>query len=179
VFNIVPAPTCKYHSLSSPRNPYNSLSSPRIPLSNLYFFYFLLLCKSLAHTLTCSTLLPHSLIDDTLATLDLVIPHTSAKCNRWLNTEVARKGLDPNISYRISASQCISDYPHWQTRLSAIAEALERSKPATVGQWWHDRRDMGQWWGFWLLVIGIFLTVLFGLIQSITGIIQVTRPAKE
>jgi hypothetical protein len=97
----------------------------------------------------------------------------------WLSTEVTRKGLDRNILHRTSASQCISDYPHWQTRLSAIAEALERSKPATVGQWWHDRRDMGQWWGFWLLVVGIFLTVLFGLIQSITGIIQVARPAKE
>jgi hypothetical protein len=92
---------------------------------------------------------------------------------------VTRKGLDRNILYRTNASQFTSDYPHWQTRLSAIAEALERSKPATVGQWWHDRRDMGQWWGFWLLVVGIFLTVLFGLIQSITGIIQVTRPAKE
>jgi hypothetical protein len=167
VFNIVSAPACKYHSL------------PRNPLSNLYFFYSLILFKSLTHTLTRSTLLPNSLVDETLATLDLIVPHTSAKCNIWLSTEVTRKGLDRNISYRNSASRCISDYPHWQTRLSAIAEALERSKPATVSQWWHDRRDMGQWWGFWLLVMGIFLTVLFGLIQSITGIIQVTRPTKE
>jgi hypothetical protein len=155
------------------------LFSSQKPFFKSLLLYFLLLFKSLTYTLSRSTLLSHSLIDESLATLDLIIPHTSVKCNTWLSTEVTRKGLDRNILHRTSASQCISDYPHWQTRLSAIAEALERSKPATVGQWWHDRRDMGQWWGFWLLVVGIFLTVLFGLIQSITGIIQVARPAKD
>jgi hypothetical protein len=95
-----------------------------------------------------------------------------------LSTEVNQFGLDRNIIYRKCASRRTADYVHWQTRLLAIAEVFERSKPATFRQQWHDRRDMGQWWAFWLVVTGILLTVLFGLIQSVTGIIQVARPGK-
>lgn len=70
-----------------------------------------------------------------------------------------------------------SRYPYWQDKLLAIEETFEKSKPRSFLQWWHDTRDMQQWWGFWLLVTGIFLTVMFGLIQSVTGIIQVLRPS--
>lgn len=32
----------------------------------------------------------------------------------------------------------------------------------------------GEKWNYWLIVLGIVLTILFGLIQSVTGILQVT-----
>lgn len=68
-------------------------------------------------------------------------------------------------------------YVYWLERLMTVSESFDRSKPSSVIQWWHDRRDMGQWWGFWLIVAGIILTVIFGLIQSITGILQVIKPS--
>ena len=89
--------------------------------------------------------------------------------------EIFQIGLDRNIMYREIASREKKSYIYWRERLLNISERYERSKPSSFLQWWYDRRDMGQWWTFWLLITGIFLTVLFGLIQSITGILQVIK----
>lgn len=70
-----------------------------------------------------------------------------------------------------------SRYPYWQDKLLAIEDAFEKSKPRNLAQWWHDRRDMQRWWGFWLAITSIFLTLFFGLFQSVTGIIQVVKPS--
>ncbi|KAJ6442558.1 class I glutamine amidotransferase-like protein [Purpureocillium lavendulum] len=118
-------------------------------------------------------LLPDEFVDETLATLGLLVPHSMAACNVWLRGETARLGLDRDLMYRATADRRKGSYPYWQDRLAALCEAFDRTKPSSPMQWWHDRRDMGQWWGFWLVVAGIALTVLFGLIQSITGILQV------
>lgn len=120
---------------------------------------------------------PGAFIDETLATINMLIPHTNASCNRWLRTEIETQGLDPTMMYRTSASRVSTEYPFWRERLDTIVDALETSKPRNFYQWWHDRRDMREWWGFWLVVTGIFLTVLFGLIQSVTGVIQIARPS--
>ncbi|KAK8015880.1 putative dihydroorotase [Apiospora marii] len=66
-------------------------------------------------------------------------------------------------------------YMHWYHRLSLIAEAFDVAGPSTFRQWWYDRRKMERWWGFWLLVIGVFLAVVFGLIPSVKGILQVLK----
>ena len=87
--------------------------------------------------------------------------------------------LDRNIIHRDPPIPSKANYRYWQDRLMAIEDAFERSKPRSVSQWWHDRRDIQQWSGFWLVVVGIFLTVLFGLIQSITGIIQVIISSRQ
>lgn len=97
------------------------------------------------------------------------------RCNTWLQTQISHMGLDPNILYRETADRRRNVYAYWLDRLLAVSEAFDKSKPSNPIQWWHDRRDMGQWWGFWLVIAGIFLTVLFGLIQSITGILQVVK----
>ncbi|KAL1839858.1 hypothetical protein VTJ49DRAFT_1044 [Mycothermus thermophilus] len=54
-----------------------------------------------------------------------------------------------------------------------LSDAFDNAKPRGMRQWLHDRRDMGQWWNYWFIVMGLTLTVLFGLIQSVTGILQV------
>ncbi|KAF9893675.1 hypothetical protein FE257_009843 [Aspergillus nanangensis] len=119
--------------------------------------------------------LPHDLIQETLATFGLLLPIANRHCTNWLCAEMDKHGLDRNIVYRTGVSRSVADYAHWQSRLLIIAEWYDRSRPATLRQWWHDRRDTDQWWGFWLIVVGIFLTVVFGFIQAVTGIIQVTR----
>lgn len=55
-----------------------------------------------------------------------------------------------------------------------IKETLENSKPVRVKQWLHDRRDSNIHYAFWFIIAAIALTLIFGLVQSITGILQVT-----
>lgn len=40
-------------------------------------------------------------------------------------------------------------------------------------QWWFDRRDRVQWATFWTAFVVFVLTVVFGIIGSATGIMQV------
>jgi len=126
-----------------------------------------------------SHFLPSAFFDEALSTIDLLIPLTKSGCNSWLAHEIAAWGLDQNLVHRDRPDHDKASYAYWQDRLLAIEEAFESSKPKSVFQWWHDKRDMQQWWAFWLVVVGIFLTVLFGLIQSVTGIIQVVLASKQ
>jgi len=66
----------------------------------------------------------------------------------------------------------IDEYHFWRDRLVTLYEAYRKAKPTSLKQWWHDRRDSSQWTTFWLAVVAILLTLLFGLIQSVSGVIQ-------
>lgn len=141
--------------------------------SSIYLFHQISVLQRIKESDANSPFISSSLVDETIATLNLLIPHSMPGCNTWLQGQINRLGLDSNLMYRQTASRRKGAYVHWQERLLLLSEAFGRSKPSTLFQWWYDRRDMGQWWSFWLVITGIFLTVLFGLIQSITGILQV------
>ena len=53
-----------------------------------------------------------------------------------------------------------------------ILQAFDAAQPRKVTQWMYDRRNEERFYGFWLAVLAVFLAVLFGMIQCITGIIQ-------
>jgi hypothetical protein len=38
-----------------------------------------------------------------------------------------------------------------------------------MSQWWYDRRNGVQWWTFWIALLVLGLTILFGLSQCIEG----------
>jgi hypothetical protein len=126
-------------------------------------------------------LLPSGFVEETLKTTDLLIPLIKATCNGWLADEIKtwQQDLDVTIRNREMPDFNKQSYGYWQDRLVAIEDAFERTKPKNIIQWWHDRRDMQQWWAFWLVISGIFLTVLFGLAQSVTGIIQVVLATRQ
>ena len=65
-----------------------------------------------------------------------------------------------------------NSYTYWRERLSVLHEAYQKAQPGKLAQFWRDRRDKNQWTTLWLAVLVIFLTLFFGLIQSITGILQ-------
>ncbi|KAI0514668.1 hypothetical protein F5B22DRAFT_226550 [Xylaria bambusicola] len=121
--------------------------------------------------------LPHDYIDETLATISLLIPLNDARCNRWLHEQISAGRVDKHIRYcREEPEHSKLYYGYWQVRLENIEKAFERARPRNIFQWIHDTRDWERWWGFWLIMAGIFLTVFFVLIQSVTGIIQVVKP---
>lgn len=52
-------------------------------------------------------------------------------------------------------------------------KANEQSRPL---QWWRDDRRSVQWWTFWIAALVLFLTIFFGLIQSVAAVLQILRP---
>jgi Ni/Fe-hydrogenase subunit HybB-like protein len=52
---------------------------------------------------------------------------------------------------------------------------FDQTEPNTLSQWWHDTRDSSRRTTFWIAVVGVILAVIFDLVQSVTGILQVVR----
>ncbi|KAK3361039.1 hypothetical protein B0T24DRAFT_692682 [Lasiosphaeria ovina] len=138
-----------------------------------YLFHHVAALKRIRDSVSCNAFLPPAFVDETLATINLLVPLEDGRCNAWLGGEIARLSLDDQLVYRKAANRSKRGFVFWQDRLLAFSDAFDRARPSGLAQWWHDRRDMGRWWNYWLVVAGLGLTVLFGLVQSVTGILQV------
>jgi Ni/Fe-hydrogenase subunit HybB-like protein len=53
-----------------------------------------------------------------------------------------------------------------------LRDEYERTEPTTMRQWMLDKRKPNQRYTFWIAVIALFFALVFGLIQSVTGVIQ-------
>lgn len=66
----------------------------------------------------------------------------------------------------------IEHFCYWKQRLQELKDAYDGHQPRNPMQVWRDDRQTVQWWTFWIATVVLILTILFGLIQCITGIIQ-------
>jgi hypothetical protein len=138
--------------------------------------------SSLTHRVStkgaCSNILPEGLAEETLW-------HSCSQ----LRTSRSSAG----ISERQKLSQChksstrmrqgalplekrtIEHFTFWHDRLVTLKQEFDQSRPSTISQWWLNRRNGVQWYTFWVAVLVIFLTVFFGLIQSVLSALQVYK----
>jgi hypothetical protein len=131
-------------------------------------------------TILCSQILLDDLLKETLLTLALLIPRANAKCKKWYS-KAAREQRQYDIKLDAAAAdqrlgqrgRDVDKYHYWNDRLVLIAEAFDKSEPKGVSQLVVDRRKPLQCYTFWIAVVVLLLTVVFGLVQSITGIFQV------
>ena len=88
-----------------------------------------------------------------------------------------RKKADLDVEAGVSCNtpRNLAHYRVWKERLALIQQTFDRSKPDSFSQWLHDKRDSDKFYTFWFAVLAIVLTLFFGLIQSITGIIQAIK----
>jgi len=128
-------------------------------------------------------LYPDGLLDETHRTLDLLFPYDDVKATKRVGKIARRKGVD--IEARIEEVMDedrrfqLKHYPYYGERLKRIQEKYDEMKPASLKQWWYDRRKREEWAAFMLGAIVIFvLTVVFGIISSVTGILQVSLARK-
>ena len=159
---------------------------------SLYHHVSILNCHKLAvkqlyvhFTNCCATtyiqfrcLFPDSLLDETIQTIALLIPRSNIDCKVWYNRQ-KRLNLH-NLDFKISdltlspvAGRKPGSYKYWNERLSILYKAFNESQPNDLRQFWKDRRNKVQWYTFWIAIVVLILTLVFGLIQSITGILQV------
>jgi hypothetical protein len=125
-----------------------------------------------------------AMIDETRDTLALLLPTSSNKAvQRWFDREQRLHQLDPSAGasqhYLQPHERSIEHYRIWRPRLAELKAHYDAHEPDGPSQWWHDRRKRVQWWTFWVAVLVLLLTIVFGLIQSVTGILQVRYAAKS
>ena len=133
--------------------------------------------KKLTESCTPSTLLPPKLFSETTMSLALLFPRTSTDCTVLLRNE--SQSLDANLRKLAPAPRHVSEYGYWRDNLLTIWENFERSQPSTVLQWWYDRRNIVQWWTFWVAFVVLTLTIFFGLISSVASIVQAWASVKS
>jgi hypothetical protein len=132
---------------------------------------------SVLQSLTECKHLPHGLADETLRTLALLFPRADIRAHNWLQRTINKAAhrnefIDPLVGDLSTPSSELSGFSYWRERLLYLEEAYENSEPSTIWQWWHDRRNRREWATFWVAFLVLILTIVFGLIQSITGIVQ-------
>ena len=122
-------------------------------------------------------ILPTRLLHETLQTLALLLPRAKDDCKSWfgriqrhndnvINPKAADLALENG--WRAHAK-----YAYWYDRLCIIQRAYDESEPKSLPQSWNDRRKKMQWYTFLIAILVLILTIVFGMIQSVTGIMQV------
>ena len=129
-----------------------------------------------------STILRSDLIEETILTLRLLIPSNDPRSRRWFKKKQKKQGLDRKAgsysSLSTSARQ-IDKFHYWRDRLVVLKQTFDESEPQTMASWWYDDRKRVQWYTFWVAVLVLVLTIAFGLIQSIAGIVQAWASVKS
>ena len=122
------------------------------------------------------SLLPDGVAAEALQTLKLLFPTADAETKKWFSKMAASEQLD---SRAIQCGKLSSDrrqiesFRFWRDRLVTLKQIFDEAQPKTISQWWNDGRNGVQWYTFWVAVLVLVLTVLFGFIQSIEGALQV------
>ena len=67
----------------------------------------------------------------------------------------------------------IDNFAFWRDRLVVLKQVFDEAEPSTLSQWWCDRRNEVQWYTFWVAILVLVLTLVFGFVQCIEGALQV------
>ncbi|KAJ2895773.1 hypothetical protein MKZ38_006166 [Zalerion maritima] len=125
---------------------------------------------------SCDGILPPGLAEETMQTLTLLFPSSDRKIRKWFLKLPEASSLDRRVVQcgRLKADhRKIDRFVFWRDRLVILKQAFDEAQPKTLSQWWLDRRNAVQWYTFWVALMVLVLTVVFGLIQCIEGGLQV------
>ncbi|KAH6854993.1 hypothetical protein B0I37DRAFT_44879 [Chaetomium sp. MPI-CAGE-AT-0009] len=125
---------------------------------------------------SADSLLPSGLAEETLRTLALLCPTADAETKQWLTGLPNHSDLDRGVSQcgRLKTDdRRIDNFSFWRDRLVMLKQVFDEAQPKTIRQWWYDSRNGVQWYTFWVAVLVLVLTVVFGLVQSVEGALQV------
>ena len=155
-------------------------------LDTINVYHHVQVLEGLQRDDTSDQVLPDHLLLETLQTLALMIPRANSECKRWFQKihrqnigDIDKGAGDVEL---LPWARSPEHYKYWGQRLSIIKDAYNASEPKDLGQWWHDRRSKVQWYTFWVAILVLLLTIIFGLIQSVTGVLQVyytTHPTQQ
>ncbi|KAI8624665.1 hypothetical protein F5Y19DRAFT_307294 [Xylariaceae sp. FL1651] len=119
---------------------------------------------------------PPDFIEETLRTLSLLLPQNEKRTQVWIQSQIEDYDLDPLLAECGSLGtheRRFENFNYWNNRLVILKQALDESRPRTMSQWWHDRRNGVQWYTFWVAILVFLVTIFFGIVQSLEGALQV------
>ncbi|KAI9672489.1 MAG: hypothetical protein M1817_003255 [Caeruleum heppii] len=130
--------------------------------------------KACLHHHRIRNVIEQAVIDETLLSLELLFPDWDAPTRQYLK-EFEHFRNQPSVEY--PHGLYLADFHHWRDRLSYLYLQFHAPAPS-FRQVWNDRRNPVQWYTFWFAVAIFVMTIVFGIITSITAIMQ-TRYAYE
>lgn len=119
---------------------------------------------------------PDGFIDETIRTLALLFPQSDLKTRKWFRKLSKISNLDCQAVKcdRLRAiDRHIDNFAFWRDRLVVLKQVFDEAEPSTLSQWWCDRRNEVQWYTFWIAILVLVFTLVFGLVQCIEGALQI------
>lgn len=125
-------------------------------------------------------LYPVDVLKETEETLALLFPITDhgGKGSKRTRRLRDKHEVDIEAQLEVPVYRNLDHYTIWKERLAIVQYTYNRSKPSRPRQWWFDRRNKMEWATFWVALVVFFLTLMFGVISSVTGILQVIASFK-
>lgn len=122
------------------------------------------------------SILPKTLVDETIRSTSLLIPPVLGEPNQWFQRQRRKHPMideSAGVCDRLNSSERqIEKFVYWRDRLVLLKRTFDEAEPRNISQlWWDDRRKT-QWFTFWVAVLVFIMTVFFGVIQSVAGIVQ-------
>ena len=133
------------------------------------------------HAKSPTSPLPKALVDETIRTISLLLPPVLGECNPWFLSEAKKNALDTHagVCKRLNSSERqIGRFTYWRDRLVLLKRTFDDAEPRNVRQLWNDDRKKTQWFTFWVAVLVFVMTVFFGVVQSVAGIVQAWASVK-
>ena len=125
------------------------------------------------------TLLPRDLVEETIRSISLLIPPVFGEPNPWFQQQRKKsqgKGqidAQAGVCERLNSSKRqIGNFKYWGKRLVLLKRTFDDAEPRNISQLWWDDRKKTQWFTFWVAVLVFVMTVFFGIVQSVAGIVQ-------
>lgn len=81
--------------------------------------------------------------------------------------------------YLNAAKRQIDSFEYWRDRITILKQAFDDAEPRSISQLWHDDRKKVQWYTFWVAVVILAMTCIFGTIQTLCGLIQAWASIKS
>ena len=127
------------------------------------------------HHISPNNLFPKGLVDETIRTISLLVPPALGEPTPWFRQQQQMYKLDAeagNCNRLNSSQRQIKNFVFWRDRLVLLKRTFDDAEPRNLSQlWWDDRRKT-QWFTFWVAVMVFVLTLFFGIVQSVAGIVQ-------
>jgi hypothetical protein len=111
-------------------------------------------------------------LEETEETIDLLFPTKDSKDSKRTRRLRDKDNVDIEAARDLPPAMTINHYKHWGKRLAALQNVYDAARPRQPQQWWYDRRNRAEWATLVIAIIVFVMTLVFGIISSVTGIIQ-------
>jgi type II secretory pathway component PulL len=122
-----------------------------------------------------SSIFPKDLVEETTRTLGLLIPSIDKKSKTWFQQKQKELDLDPKAGTYgplNASSRQIEHFNYWRDRLVILKQTFDDVEPHSLSLLVFDDRKKVQWYTFWIAALVLLLTIVFGLVQSVAGVVQ-------